>query len=208
MNCISKSNEDKVFHVCTDNNILISTKPRRLSIHCNMGHYVSSSNNDHSCARSLFIVGSGNFFSPSELKLLLKGFKLVRVLDIGTDRLVRKIPFNLGNFIHLRYLRMDTWGVKFIPASILTLENLQIIDLGHFRVFHFPISFSDPISFPAGIWKLDHLRHLYGQAPIMLRGHCSGSNEVMLNLQTIFPIALDRQTTSLIKKVRFPNLKN
>ncbi|KAG4979236.1 hypothetical protein JHK82_032485 [Glycine max] len=205
--CISESKEDKVFEVCTDNNILISTKPRRLSIHCNMGHYVSSSNNDHSCARSLFIVGSGNFFSPSELKLLLKGFKLVRVLDIGTDRLVRKIPFNLGNFIHLRYLRMDTWGVKFIPASILTLENLQIIDLGHFRVFHFPISFSDPISFPAGIWKLNHLRHLYAFGPIMLRGHCSGSNEVMLNLQTISAIVLDRQTISLIKKGRFPNLK-
>lgn len=41
----------------------------------------------------------------------------------------------------------------------------------------------------------------------MLRGHCSGSNEVMLNLQTISAIVLDRQTISLIKKGRFPNLK-
>ncbi|KAH1234668.1 hypothetical protein GmHk_09G026813 [Glycine max] len=107
-----------------------------------MAHYISSSNNDHSCARSFSIFGSYYFL---------------------------------------------------IPTSILTLGNLQTIDLGHWRR-------NFPISFPAGIWKLDHLRHLYGQAPIMLRGHCSGSNEVMLNLQTIFPIALDRQTTSLIKK--------
>ncbi|KAL9296117.1 hypothetical protein ACSQ67_022013 [Phaseolus vulgaris] len=31
--CISKSKENKVYEVCTDNNILISTKPRKLSIH-------------------------------------------------------------------------------------------------------------------------------------------------------------------------------
>ncbi|KAL2982887.1 hypothetical protein AAZX31_12G011400 [Glycine max] len=198
--CISESKEDKVFEVCTDNNILISTKPRRLSIHCNMGHYISSSNNDHSCARSLFILGSGNLFIPSELKLLLKGFKLVRVLDLGTNICGGKIPSNLGNFIHLRYLRIDSEFVTFIPASILTLENLQTIDLGHWRR-------DNPISFPAGIWKLNHLRHLYAHGPIMLRGHCSGSNEVMLNLQTISAIVLDRQTISLIKKVRFPNLK-
>ncbi|KAG5013767.1 hypothetical protein JHK86_026028 [Glycine max] len=133
-----------------------------------MAHYISSSNNDHSCARSFSIFGSYYFLIPSKLKLLFKGFKLVRVLELGCGG---KIPF----------------------TSILTLGNLQTIDLGHWRR-------NFPISFPAGIWKLDHLRHLYGQAPIMLRGHCSGSNEVMLNLQTIFPIALDRQTTSLIKK--------
>uniref|UniRef100_A0A127ZNN5 NBS-LRR disease-resistance protein scn3r1 [Glycine max] n=1 Tax=Cajanus cajan TaxID=3821 RepID=A0A127ZNN5_CAJCA len=164
--CISESKEDKVFQVCTGNNILISTKPRRLSIHCNMGDYISSNNNDQSCIRSLFMFGPHYFFIPSELKRLFKGFKLVRVLELGTDSCGGKIPSNLGDFIHLRYLRIDSQHVRIIPASILTLQNLQTVDLGCWRL-------TIPISFPAQIWKLKHLRHLYAPGPIKLRGHNS-----------------------------------
>ncbi|TKY67937.1 Disease resistance protein RPP13 [Spatholobus suberectus] len=198
--CISESKEDKVFEVCTDNNILIPTKPRRLSIHCNMAHYISSSNNDHSCIRSLFIFDPRYYLTPSEFKLLFKCFKLVRVLELGRNSCGGKIPSNLGDFIHLRYLRIDMELVRIIPASILTLQNLQTIDLGNWLL---RIS----ISFPAQMWKLKHLRHLYASGPIMLRGHYSGSDEVMWNLQTINAIVLDKQTSSLIKEGSFPNLK-
>ncbi|KAL1324647.1 hypothetical protein AAHE18_13G105700 [Arachis hypogaea] len=54
--CISESKEDKLFEVCTNNNILERSKPRRLSIQCGMHRYVSSSDNDHSCVRSLFCL--------------------------------------------------------------------------------------------------------------------------------------------------------
>ncbi|XP_020214658.1 disease resistance protein RPP13 isoform X3 [Cajanus cajan] len=199
--CISESKEDKVFQVCTGNNILISTKPRRLSIHCNMGDYISSNNNDQSCIRSLFMFGPRYFFIPSELKRLFKGFKLVRVLELGTDSCGGKIPSNLGDFIHLRYLRIDSQHVRIIPASILTLQNLQTVDLGCWRL-------TIPISFPAQIWKLKHLRHLYAPGPIKLRGHYSKPSEVMWNLQTMNAIVLDEQASYLIYKGTFPNLKN
>ncbi|KAK8463683.1 hypothetical protein PHAVU_011G014301 [Phaseolus vulgaris] len=97
--CISESKEDKVFEICTDNNILIPTKPRRLSIHCKVGHYISSSNNDHSCIRSLFLFGQDDFGTGKQWKWLSKDFKLVRVLELGPTWL--STLSNLGNFIHL-----------------------------------------------------------------------------------------------------------
>ncbi|KOM51231.1 hypothetical protein LR48_Vigan08g205800 [Vigna angularis] len=181
--CISESKEDKVFEVCTNNNILLPTKPRRLSIQVDMGHYISSSNNDHSCIRSLFFFGPKYEVHGREWKWLLDDFKLVRVLEFGPNR-CQKIPSNLGNFIHLRYLRIDLMFGTFVPDSILNLWNLQAIDLG--------------------IW-----RHLNTQGPIKLRGRCSPSSyEKMWNLQTISPLILNVQATSLIGKGIFPNIKS
>ncbi|XP_020214661.1 disease resistance protein RPP13 isoform X1 [Cajanus cajan] len=197
--CVSQSKGDKIFEVCSDNDIQILTKPRRLSFHCDMGHYISSSNKDHSCIRSLFFFGIYSNFTGNEWEWLFKGFKLVRVLELGKNHCAGKIPSNLGDFIHLRYLRIDSNFGIIIPTSILTLQNLQTVDLGNwFREI--------PICFPAQMWKLKHLRHLYGQGPVKLQGHYSGSNEVMWNLRTIFPIDIDTQTLSLMKKGSFPNL--
>ncbi|XP_022632839.1 disease resistance protein RPP13 isoform X2 [Vigna radiata var. radiata] len=199
--CISESKEDRVFEVCTDNNILIPTKPRRLSIHSDMGHYISSSDNDHSCIRSLIFFGQQCDIRGREWKWLLDDFKLVRVLEFGRNR-CRKIPFNLGNFIHLRYLRIDSMNATFVPDSILNLWNLQTIEL---RISYY-IGYIE-ISFPGEIWKLKHLRHLNISEPIKLRGRSSKSNEKMWNLQTISYLLLNRQSTSLIKKGTFPNIK-
>nr|KYP68097.1 Disease resistance protein RPP13 [Cajanus cajan] len=124
-----------------------------------------------------------------------------KVFQVCTDSCGGKIPSNLGDFIHLRYLRIDSQHVRIIPASILTLQNLQTVDLGCWRL-------TIPISFPAQIWKLKHLRHLYAPGPIKLRGHNSKPSEVMWNLQTMNAIVLDEQTSYLINKGTFPNLKN
>ncbi|XP_014522630.1 putative disease resistance RPP13-like protein 3 isoform X2 [Vigna radiata var. radiata] len=199
--CIAESKEDKMFEVCTNYNILIPTKPRRLSIHGDMGHYISSSNNDHSCIRSLFFFGPRYDVRRREWKWLLDNFKLVRVLEFGASK-CREIPSNLGNFIHLRYLRINSKHVTFVPDSILNLWNLQAIDLGIWKQ-------DDPISFPIQMWKLKHLRHLNTQGPIKLRGRCSPSSyEKMWNLQTIPPLILNAQATSLIEKGIFPNIKS
>ncbi|KOM51232.1 hypothetical protein LR48_Vigan08g205900 [Vigna angularis] len=199
--CISESKEDKVFEVCTNNNILIPTKPRRLSIHSDIGHYISSSNNDHSCIRSLFFFGPHYEVHGREWKWLLDDFKLVRVLEFGPNS-CHKIPSNLGNFIHLRYLRIDLMFGTFVPDSILNLWNLQTIDV-ETQIFKSTIT-----SFPFQMWKLKHLRHLNTGGPIELRGRCSESDEKMWNLQTISPLILNKQAISLIKKGTFPNIKN
>jgi len=198
--CILESKEDKIFQVCTDNNILIPTKPRRLSVHSTMSHYVSSSTNDHSCVRSLFCSDPNCFVSSNEWKWLTKGFKLVRVLDLE-GKLCFKIPSNLGNFVHLTYLRINSESIRSVPDSVCNLQNLQTLDFG-------PSIMVDEISFPLGITKLKHLRHLYTSGPIMLRGrHMESTSEVMWNLQTMSSIVLNTKTTYLIKKGSFPKLR-
>ncbi|XP_047169029.1 disease resistance protein RPP13-like [Vigna umbellata] len=197
--CISESKEEKVFEVCTDNNILIPTKPRRLSIHIYMGHYISSSNNDHSCIRSLFFFGPYYKVGGREWKWLLDECKLVRVLEFGSN-CCHKIPSNLENFIHLRYLRVEISTEPFVPDSILNLWNLQTIHLSFYPI-------RTPISFPVQIWKLKHLRHLSVVGSMELRGRCSELDEKMWNLQTISGLKINKQATSLIKKGTFPNIK-
>ncbi|CAL5212634.1 unnamed protein product [Lathyrus oleraceus] len=195
--CILESKEDNIFQVCTDNNILVPTKPRRLSVHSSMSHYVSSNTDDHSCVRSMFCSDPTCLISPDEWKWLTKSFKLVRVLDLeGTYCF--KIPSNLGNFIHLRYLRIE--DIISVPDSICNLQNVETLDFGSL--------WNDKISFPMGISKLKHLKHLNTSGPIILRGRCLKSNvDVMWNLQTISRIVLDKKTTYLIEKGSFPKLR-
>ena len=164
-----------------------------------MDHYISSSNNDHSCVRSLFFFGSFYYVRSRHWKWLFERLKLVRVLDFGLN-LSSKIPSDIWNFIHLRYLRIDIEDFMFVPDSILNLWNLETVELGAPRHKIFPISF------PAQIWKLKHLRHLNTPWAIELRGSCS-SDEKKWNVQTASTLVLNSQATSLIKKGTFPNLK-
>jgi len=196
--CISESKKDKFLEVCTGNNILNSTKPRRLSIHSKMDHYISLSNIDHSSIRSLFLFDTDIDVKDAKWRWLSKDFELLRVLEVRPSLFY--ISYNLGNFIHLRYLRINLRYAMFVPTSILDLWNLQTIDIGS--------SMSPfPISFPAKIWKLKYLRHLNTHQSMELRGKCSGSDEKMWNLQTISYIELNKQGISLMMKGTFPNLK-
>ncbi|KAL1324603.1 hypothetical protein HN51_034781 [Arachis hypogaea] len=195
--CIYESKEDKLFEVCTNSNILETSKPRRLSIQCGMDRYVSSSNNDHSCVRSLF------FHDPKrcEMKWLFKFFKLVRVLDLGRSY-CSKVPSNLGLFIHLRYLRIFVLGssCQVIPDSICTLENLQTLDI--YGLLH-------TIYLPRRVWNLKQLRHLKSNGTFILRGQhgSKAGDQVMWNLQTISMIKFNSQIARMIEKGRFPKLR-
>ncbi|CAJ2662727.1 unnamed protein product [Trifolium pratense] len=202
--CITESKEYNIFEVFTDTNILIAPKPRRLSVHSTISHYVSSSTKDHSCVRSLF-VSDPNFVENNEWKWLTKDFKLVRVLDLERRYYKFKIPSNLGNFIHLRYLRIGSQYILSVPDSICNLQNLQTLYFESPTLREF---LGIPISFPYGIIKLKHLTHVYSNRPIVLRGSSSKlDGEVMWRLQTIGFIALDKKTTYLIEKGSFPKLR-
>ncbi|XLU93063.1 hypothetical protein S245_007415 [Arachis hypogaea] len=201
--CITESKEDKLFEVCTNSNILETSKPRRLSIQCGMDRYVSSSKNDHSCVRSLFCLDPTRYgFTPNEMKWLFKLFKLVRVLDLGKNYFL-KVPSNLGLFIHLRYVRINLArgeSGQVIPDSISTLENLQTLD-----IYGMPY----PIYLPRRVWNLKQLRYLRSSGTIILRGYhgSKAGDQVMWNLQTISLIKFNSQIARMIENGRFPKLR-
>jgi disease resistance protein RPM1 len=95
---------------------------------------------------------------------------------------------------------MDSRFIRSVPDSICNLQNLETLEFGS-------SSRITTISFPYGITKLKHLRHLNTCGPIMLRGRRS-NGEVMWNLQTISSIVLNKDTTYLIEKGSFPKLRN
>ncbi|MED6182969.1 hypothetical protein PIB30_033571 [Stylosanthes scabra] len=201
--CISEGKEDKLFEVCIDSNILEGSKPRRLSIQCEMDRYVSSSNNDHSCVRSLSSHDRRYSFSPSDWKWLFEWFKLVRTLDLEIHE-CKRVPSDMSLFIHLRYLRIyTTTRTRDIPDSICTLQNLQTFDIC--CIFQ-PLQ---SIYFPSGLWTLKQLRHLNTNGIIIIRGHhgSKADDQVMWNLQTMSSIAFNRQIAHIIAKGRFPKLR-
>nr|AHB79188.1 CC-NBS-LRR disease resistance protein [Cicer arietinum] len=158
--CILESKEDKIFQVCNDNNILIPTKPRRLSIHSTMSHYVTSSTIDHSCVRSLFFSDPNCYISYKEWIWLTKAFKLVRVLNLEGNCCL-KIPSNLGNFIHLRFPSLQVFEMRSLPIQNWKLANGSMTQLQTLNIWK-----CDMLdSLPSELWSLTTLRKIFVQEP-------------------------------------------
>ncbi|KAI9103672.1 hypothetical protein K1719_023295 [Acacia pycnantha] len=209
--CISKSRDEKAFEVCRDIDILEQTKPRRLSIQCNLLDLLGSSNKDLSGTRYVlcFDRDSDCYLDSRKSKRLVKWFQLVRVLDPGfLYSWEFKIPTNLNMLVHLRYLRLDLQTsfyegfVREIPKFISNLWNLETLDLGR-SIFIIPIPFSN------GMWKLKRLRHLHTAGPVILPKFPDLESKTMWNLQTLSCVAINKKSTimSLIGKGVFPRLR-
>ncbi|XP_028753147.1 disease resistance protein RPP13-like [Neltuma alba] len=210
--CISESMEEKLFEVCRDADISEPSKPRRLSIQCNMSDYFASSNKDHSGTRSMLCFGHNShcLFDSSESKRFFKWLQLVRVLDLASS-IQHKIPANLGMLIHLRYLKIEldhqnvSGGgfLRAIPEFICNLWNLETLDLGRWPIYYCEVSF------PIGIWKLKRLRHLHTPAFMILPEFPDVKGQTMRNLQTLSPVAINKKSAimSLIGKGVFPKLR-
>ncbi|KAG4177220.1 hypothetical protein ERO13_A11G286741v2 [Gossypium hirsutum] len=93
---------------------------------------------------------------------MLNNFKLLRVLDLEpiNDFLGCKLPTDIGNLIHLRFLSLrDLSFVRSkLPSSLGNLRCLQTLDL---RLERGSCSHSNSIYVPNVIWRMLQLRHLY-----------------------------------------------
>ncbi|KAK7340854.1 hypothetical protein VNO77_21570 [Canavalia gladiata] len=197
--CISEGRDDKFFEVCGEINLQSHYGfPRRLSLYGTLFHF-SSSSAQSECSitgtRSLLCFGQEVYkVKPNHWKWLLKSFKLGRVLDLGRMN-INSIPGDLEKLIHLRYLRIRSYNLETIPASICRLWNLETLDLR-----------GSPIkSFSGELWQLKRLRHILMFGPVGLPDMPS-ETKAMPNLQTLSTVALDPHTASLLDKRRFPRL--
>ena len=111
---------------------------------------------------------------------IFNNFKLLRVLDFESDinRGGCKLPSDIGNLIHLRFLSLRdfTFLRSKLPSSLGNLRCLRTLDL---RV---ESQFSS-VHVPNVIWKMEQLRHLF------LPEECDRETKLKLgtlrNLQTL-----------------------
>ncbi|KAI8026439.1 putative disease resistance protein [Camellia lanceoleosa] len=137
------------------------------------GHEMKNHNHIRSCQFYSF----GHELESSgwqKLKLLLKGFTLLTVLDLeriiipGGGNIIlgggKKFPRAIGNLIYLKYLSIRDSDIKSLPSSIGNLGFLQTLDLR--------ISWGDILRIPNVLWRLKQLRHLY--LPCFIKPSCIG----------------------------------
>ncbi|XP_060182749.1 disease resistance protein RPM1-like [Lycium barbarum] len=100
---------------------------------------------------SLITLGSSESISNSFLLKLLSGsFKLLKVLDLTGAPLV-KIPEEVFELFHLKFLNLRRTKIKHLTGSIEKLENLEFLDLRETLVRKLPVE----------ILKLQCLRHIF-----------------------------------------------
>nr|XP_029118021.1 putative disease resistance RPP13-like protein 3 [Elaeis guineensis] len=103
----------------------------------------------------------------------LNGLNLVRVLDLEGARDLKKLPKQIGNMIHLRYLGLRMTGLKRLPSSIGHLLNLQTLDARGTNISWLPKSF----------WKIRTLRHVCIDILAFLSAPISGDHKKLRTLK-------------------------
>ncbi|KAL5999811.1 hypothetical protein ACLOJK_038097 [Asimina triloba] len=141
-----KSKDENLFVSSTEENIVLSDKIRRLSIH-NEGKIVPNCEGS-SHLRSLLIfggVGLCDAFSISSFSRL----HLLRVVSIENVP-IESFPEDLTSLLHLRYLRLQNTKIKYLPSSVGKLINLETLLLMDNLIRELPVD----------ILKLKRLRHI------------------------------------------------
>ncbi|XP_017979984.1 PREDICTED: probable disease resistance protein At1g58602 isoform X2 [Theobroma cacao] len=109
---------------------------------------------------------------------MFNNFKFLRVLyfegrvyDAGI-----KLPCDIGNLIHLRFLCLKdlSFFMPKLPASLGSLRCLQTLDLRVQRIVYLNGDVGGPIHVPNVIWRMKQLRHLY------LPQHCDPKTKLKL----------------------------
>ncbi|XP_047050620.1 putative disease resistance RPP13-like protein 3 [Lolium rigidum] len=102
-----------------------------------------------------------SFVPPSEQHIsdstwynlkFLCGSKFLRVMDVRGVR-IKKLPKEIGDLIHLRYLCVHCPTLGYLPSSIKRLFNLQTLDIRTTRVDKIHPCF----------WKIKTLRHVVAE---------------------------------------------
>ncbi|KAI3734493.1 hypothetical protein L6452_13963 [Arctium lappa] len=132
-----------------------STRVRRLVEHTNIKYYPVSEDSNHylqsyislnNRKKDKGVDDEGKYLAGI---IEARGFGLLKVLDLeGVDQ--PRLPENLGNLSHLRYLGLRWTFLNALPSSLGALIHLQTLDMKHTQI----------TTVPSSIWNMKHLRHL------------------------------------------------
>ncbi|XP_073104125.1 disease resistance RPP8-like protein 3 isoform X2 [Elaeis guineensis] len=157
-----EARKDGFLHVCSTDAVVSS---HRVAFHDRINEEVavSSPHLRTLLGSNLILTNAGRF---------LNGLNLLRVLDLEGARDLKKLPKQMGNMIHLRYLGLRRTGLKRLPSSIGHLLNLQTLDARGAYISWLPKSF----------WKIRTLRHVYINRRMFLSAPIIGDHK---NWQTL-----------------------
>ncbi|PON41077.1 NB-ARC domain, LRR domain containing protein [Parasponia andersonii] len=155
--CVSKARADNFFEViqpqeenitaASSSSSTYQTRSRRIAVHPG---YSLDRRQMHPHLRSLIYFD----VSPPSISDIIRGrnSKLLRVLELRFSRGTRKckVPSEIGDLIHLRYLGLRNVGRVKLPCSIGNLRSLGTINLRD----------NDEVVLPAEILRLARLKHL------------------------------------------------
>ncbi|KAL5569445.1 hypothetical protein UlMin_026020 [Ulmus minor] len=200
--CISKSRNENFIEtsIVTAGSSLVqcssTTHSRRVVFHfdAGLGSHAPWMEKVHTNLRSLVCFGINIF---PNLSLKNRNLKLLRVWELFFDRYRDvKVPKEIGNLIHLRYLKFSGAVISKLPNSVGNLRYLHTLDIRS--------CYSNSIIRVSGnaISKLVHLRHLllpYVRGPLRI--------EKLSNLETLKTVDAE----NLIRYdavVNLPNLRD
>jgi hypothetical protein len=95
----------------------------------------------------------------------LRWSKFLRVLSVKGLRLV-ELPDEIGDMIHLRYMRLDCPDLRCLPPGIGRLINLQALNISNTQVEEIDQSF----------WKIKTMRHVLAKS-LALPAMCDDNDE-------------------------------
>ncbi|ONI22253.1 hypothetical protein PRUPE_2G117200 [Prunus persica] len=140
------------------------------------------------------------YWNSKELRSLLRDFTLLRVLKFEEMNVSKsKLPGEIGNLVHLRFLSVKNSLIEAVPSSIAKLVCLQTLDLRS-RYLRMKIPNQNLFS------KMEKLRHIY------LPSRYSGREKRLLfaieavNLHTVVNIGI-QASSDLDDFVKLTNLR-
>ncbi|KAF5207726.1 Disease resistance protein rpp13 [Thalictrum thalictroides] len=145
-----KSKETQFLHIHGNQDSAFPTKTRRLAIHSQVAEYIPQKYSNSYLRSVLCFTSQNERLQTSEAILFFKGLKLVRVMDLEGIR-ISKLPPEIGNMIHLRFLGLRNTFIRKLPSSISNLCYMETLDLRSVLMF----------VLPNVIRKMQRLRHLY-----------------------------------------------
>ncbi|CAA7400534.1 unnamed protein product [Spirodela intermedia] len=104
--------------------------------------------------RTLLTFGARRKFGKNRTFPFLH-LKLLRVVDLGRTR-IAKLPEQVGDLIHLRYLGLKNTKITSLPSSVGKLRHLQCLDA----------EWTEIKTMPRGFWKIEALRQVIVPFPV------------------------------------------
>ncbi|GAB4838875.1 hypothetical protein Ancab_028413 [Ancistrocladus abbreviatus] len=168
-----------------------TSNPRRLSVQCNVPNFIWYNSSKLTRVRSIqsFDLGSTSKVNKTHWEKVNEG-KLLRVLDFGSIIKVEDVPNEAKELLNLRYLKINAPSLRKFPTSLVSLWNLQTLDMRSTKLENVPDE----------IYRIENLRHLFLSGAVKFPKLSSDAPCPPWSLQTLSTVAPGQGIATLMER--------